>query len=63
MNAPPHPVERLQAELPDLEWITDDGRIARLSQDFSWFSPVLKRQLDGKRAQAVAKLERMHAHA
>lgn len=41
--------------LPDLDWVTDGNRIARLSQDFSWFSPVLKRQLAGKVADAVAR--------
>lgn len=55
MNAPLHPIEQLHAALPDLDWVTDSGRIARLSQDFSWFSPVLKRQLEGKTAQAVAR--------
>jgi FAD/FMN-containing dehydrogenase len=55
MNAPSHPIERLHAELSDLEWVTDESRIARLSQDFSWFSPVLKRQLADKRAQAVVR--------
>jgi FAD/FMN-containing dehydrogenase len=55
MNAPAHPIEQLHAELPDLDWVTDEGRITRLSQDFSWFSPVLKRQLEGKQAQAVVR--------
>lgn len=55
MNAPTHPVEQLYAALPDLDWVTDTGRIARLSQDFSWFSPVLKRQLSGKAADAAVR--------
>ena len=55
MNAPVHRIEQLYAALPDLDWVTDAGRIGRLSQDFSWFSPVLKRQLEGKRADAVAR--------
>ena len=55
MNAPTHPIERLHAELADLDWVTDENRIARLSQDFSWFSPVLKRQLADKRAQAAVR--------
>lgn len=55
MNAPTHPIEQLHAELADLDWVTDEGRIARLSQDFSWFSPVLKRQLEGKRAAAAVR--------
>lgn len=41
-------------ELPALDWITD-SRVERLSQDFYWFSPVLKRQLDGLRADAVVR--------
>jgi FAD/FMN-containing dehydrogenase len=40
--------------LPALEWITD-SRVERLSQDFYWFSPVLKRQLEGLRADAVVR--------
>lgn len=39
----------LAEELPDLAWTRDQAQLARLSQDFSWFSPVLKRQLEGKR--------------
>ncbi len=42
------------AQLGALEWITD-GRVERLSQDFYWFSPVLKRQLEHLRAHAVAR--------
>ena len=37
-----------------VEWITD-SRVERLSQDFYWFSPVLKPLLDGKVADAVAR--------
>jgi FAD/FMN-containing dehydrogenase len=55
VNAPIHPIEQLHVALPDLDWVTDAGRIARLSQDFSWFSPVLKRQLTGKAADAVVR--------
>ncbi len=40
--------------LPAIEWITD-ARVERLSQDFYWFSPVLKRQLSELRADAVAR--------
>ena len=55
MNAPAQPIERLLHALPDLDWVTDNTRIARLSQDFSWFSPVLKRQLADKVADAVVR--------
>jgi FAD/FMN-containing dehydrogenase len=44
----------LVQQLPALEWIVD-GRVERLSQDFYWFSPVLKRQLAGLRADAVVR--------
>jgi FAD/FMN-containing dehydrogenase len=49
------PIEQLQSELPDIDWITDPGRIERLSQDFSWFSPILKPQLEGKVAEIVVR--------
>ena len=55
MNAPASPIEQLQLGLADLDWITDPNRIQRLSQDFSWFSPVLTRQLEGKVAEAVVR--------
>ena len=48
-------IESLHLELPELDWITDPSRIARLSQDFAWFSPVLDRQLKDKRAEAVVR--------
>ena len=48
-------IERLPVELPDLDWITDPQRVARLSQDFAWFSPVLKRQLADKTAQIAVR--------
>jgi FAD/FMN-containing dehydrogenase len=44
----------LTRELTSVEWITD-SRVDRLSQDFYWFSPVLKRQLEHLRADAVAR--------
>lgn len=48
-------VEQLALELPDLDWITDASKVARLSQDFSWFSPVLKRQLQDKRGDIAVR--------
>ncbi|MEY4214793.1 MAG: hypothetical protein RL458_3019, partial [Pseudomonadota bacterium] len=44
----------MASQLSAIEWITD-SRVERLSQDFYWFSPVLKRQLDHLRADAVAR--------
>lgn len=48
-------INRLPVDLPDLDWITDPQRVARLSQDFAWFSPVLKRQLADKTAQIAVR--------
>ncbi|HWT19977.1 MAG TPA: FAD-binding oxidoreductase, partial [Variovorax sp.] len=55
MNAPVSAIEQLLLELPDLDWITDESRVTRLSSDFSWFSPVLVRQLKDKRADVVVR--------
>lgn len=49
------PATLLPLQLPDIEWITDPPRVARLSQDFAWFSPVLKRQLTDKRADIAVR--------
>lgn len=48
-------IEQLQAKLPGLDWITDEAKIARLSQDFSWFSPILKRELQAKSADIAVR--------
>ena len=46
--------QTIASRLNAIEWITDN-RVERLSQDFYWFSPVLKRQLEHLRAHAVAR--------
>ena len=46
---------QLPQEMPDLDWITDSARVSRMSQDFSWFSPVLKRELEGKRGDIAVR--------
>ena len=51
----PDAAAELVQELPDLPWITDEPQLVRLSQDFSWFSPVLKRQLQGKRGDIAVR--------
>jgi len=48
-------IAALRHELPDVAWISDEAQLARLSQDFSWFSPVLKRQLQDKRADLAVR--------
>lgn len=46
---------QLPGLLPELDWITDPQRVDRLSQDFSWFSPVLKQALQGKRGDIAVR--------
>ena len=55
MNTDPSRIIRLAEELPALDWVTDSARVARLSQDFAWFSPVLKRQLSDKTAEIAVR--------
>lgn len=47
--------ERLAGMLPGLPWITEPVRLARLSQDFAWFSPILKSALEGKRGDIAVR--------
>jgi FAD/FMN-containing dehydrogenase len=55
MNLDPALAHRLPSEFPAIDWIADPQRVARLSQDFAWFSPVLKRQLADKRADIAVR--------
>ena len=49
------PAHQLADQLPMLDWITDPQRVGRLSQDFAWFSPVLKAALAGKHGDIVVR--------
>ncbi len=42
-------------DCPGFEWITDRSRVERLSRDFYWFSPALKRDLEGRFADIVVR--------
>ncbi len=53
MNAPD--IQALRQALPDLDWTTDAERLAVLSKDFSWFSPILKRELAGAVADVAVR--------
>ncbi|MCW5634873.1 MAG: FAD-binding oxidoreductase [Rubrivivax sp.] len=48
-------VDALAATLPALDWTTDRERVALLSRDFSWFSPILKAALEGKSADIAVR--------
>jgi FAD/FMN-containing dehydrogenase len=55
MHIDPSLIANLPVDLPQLDWVTDLARVARLSQDFAWFSPVLKRQLADKTADIAVR--------
>jgi FAD/FMN-containing dehydrogenase len=44
----------LIAALPGIDFITDAALVRQRSRDFFWYSPVLKRQLNGVKADAIA---------
>ena len=51
-------MQQLQAFLRDIdgiEWSTDPAVLAAGSRDYFWYSPILREQLDDKRAQVLVK--------
>jgi FAD/FMN-containing dehydrogenase len=48
-------VESVKRALPQLDWITNEKDVEKLSKDYYWFSPLLKTELDDKRADAVVR--------
>lgn len=51
----PQRIPQLCAELRGLDLVTDPGQIARLSQDYHTFSPILHPQLANKRGDLVVR--------
>ncbi len=45
----------LQSQLPELECITDENQVQRLSQDYNYFSPILQPIFVNKRATAILR--------
>ncbi|EMB4325380.1 FAD-binding oxidoreductase [Pluralibacter gergoviae] len=48
-------VASVQESLPELDWTLHPAKVKRFSQDFHWFSPILKAQLKEKQADAVVR--------
>ncbi len=73
MERKPHDIEGLVGDLAGLELIRDEAILRQRSRDFYWYSPVLKRQLDGvcadlvveprDEAEVMATLAACHARA
>jgi FAD/FMN-containing dehydrogenase len=49
-----HDIAGLMAALPHVTWITDAALVRQKSRDFFWYSPVLKKQLNGAKGDVVA---------
>ena len=48
-------IENLKASLGDIPLVTDPTKVQLKSRDFYWYSPVLKRQLEGVCADLVVE--------
>jgi FAD/FMN-containing dehydrogenase len=48
-------IDTLLKSLPELDWCVDPTAVKRKSLDYYWFSPVLRRELEGKTADAVVR--------
>lgn len=48
-------VEALLKSLPRLDWCVTPAEVKKKSLDYYWFSPVLRRQLEGKSADAIVR--------
>jgi FAD/FMN-containing dehydrogenase len=55
MSLPSELLNQLQTTVGPANVITEGDSLETLSKDFYWYSPVLKRQLDDKRADAVVR--------
>jgi FAD/FMN-containing dehydrogenase len=56
-RAPPGALDRALVELTDLEPSRDPAVLEEASKDFYWYSPILKRELLDKRAEAVVSVD------
>lgn len=54
-TVPPELLSALQAAVPPEQIIASGDLLETLSKDYYWYSPVLKRQLDDKRADVVVR--------
>jgi len=55
MNPRSERVDALCRSLPRLDWCVSSAELKRKSLDYYWFSPVLRRQLEGKLADAIVR--------
>jgi FAD/FMN-containing dehydrogenase len=55
MNQHSERIQSLRKALPQLDWCLNPTEVKKKSLDYYWFSPVLRRQLEGKLADAVVR--------
>jgi len=55
MNQHSERIQSLRKALPQLDWCLNPTEVKKKSLDYYWFSPVLRRQLEGKVADAVVR--------
>ncbi len=48
-------IDALLKSLPELDWCVNPAEVKRKSLDYYWFSPVLRRELEAKSADAVVR--------
>jgi FAD/FMN-containing dehydrogenase len=48
-------IDALVKSLPELDWCLNPNEVKRKSLDYYWFSPILRRQLETKSADAVVR--------
>ena len=57
IEIPQKAIEEFNLILGKSNVLTDPETVEKLSKDFYWFSPKLKRELDDKRADVVLKID------
>lgn len=54
-------LQQLAEIVGEVNLVTDEEKVDKLSKDFFWYSPLLREKLTGKRAAAVVRVERLEA--
>ena len=55
MKQPAERIDALLRSLPELDWCVNASDVRRKSLDYFWFSPILRRELGSKSADAIVR--------